>query len=60
MNNYRNHTESVGFTEEDLIAVVNESAEKGLVFFGNLLGLAFGKSDSTEEDISLSNTTSTP
>lgn len=30
--------------EEELIAAVNETAEQGLVFFGNWLGL-FGKPD---------------
>ncbi|GJQ71867.1 hypothetical protein Trydic_g15871 [Trypoxylus dichotomus] len=48
-NNQANSNETVGFSEEELIAVVNESAEKGLRFFGNLLGLAFGKSDTNEE-----------
>ncbi|KAK4871981.1 hypothetical protein RN001_016105 [Aquatica leii] len=37
-------TESEELNEEELIAVVNETAEQGLAFFGNWLGL-FGKSD---------------
>lgn len=36
-------TESEELNEEELIAAVNESAEHGLVFFGNLLGLTFQK-----------------
>lgn len=37
---FRVETEELN--EEELIAAVNESAEQGLAFFGNLLGLAFG------------------
>ncbi|RZC42238.1 uncharacterized protein BDFB_008862, partial [Asbolus verrucosus] len=41
-------SESEGLNEEELIAAVNESAEQGLVFFGNLLGLTFGKPETNE------------
>lgn len=59
--------ESEGLNEEELIAAVNESAEQGLVFFGNLLGLTFGKPETNETNTeavtpvtNTSNETSTP
>ncbi|CAH0562486.1 unnamed protein product [Brassicogethes aeneus] len=46
-----NTTQSeTGLNEEELIATVNETAEQGLAFFGNLLGLAFGKPDTNNAD----------
>ncbi|KAK9758940.1 protein of unknown function (DUF4773) [Popillia japonica] len=57
-NNEKNPNESSAFTEEELIAVVNESAEKSLVFFGNLLGLTFDKIETEAEDETAENTTS--
>jgi hypothetical protein len=47
-NNNKTQSESEGLNEEELIAAVNESAEQGLVFFGNLLGLTFGKPETNE------------
>ncbi|XP_063929577.1 uncharacterized protein LOC135141918 [Zophobas morio] len=47
-NTTETQSESEGLNEEELIAAVNESAEQGLVFFGNLLGLTFGKPQTNE------------
>ncbi|XP_044256740.1 uncharacterized protein LOC123006374 [Tribolium madens] len=47
-SNNGTQNESEGLNEEELIAAVNESAEQGLVFFGNLLGLTFGKPETNE------------
>ncbi|KAF5284814.1 hypothetical protein FQA39_LY04539 [Lamprigera yunnana] len=49
-------TETEELNEEELIAVVNETAEQGLVFFGNWLGL-FGKSDNNETNTETVNET---
>ncbi|KAG8228333.1 hypothetical protein J437_LFUL009378 [Ladona fulva] len=55
-----------GLSEAELIAAVNESAEDGIAFFSNLLGLNFGESlagssqNNTNEAPSTSDTLTTP
>lgn len=41
-------SESEELNEEDIMAVVNETAQQGLAFFGNLLGFAFGRPQSNQ------------
>lgn len=48
---YYFRSELEGLNEEELIAAVNESAAQGLVFFGNLLGLNFGKPETNDSNI---------
>lgn len=47
--------------EEEIIEAVNETAEQGLAFFGNLLGLTFGKPEvnSTNSNIPTNTNTNT-
>lgn len=40
--------ETAGINTSAIIQAVNESAEEGIAFFSNLLGLAFGKPNGTE------------
>lgn len=40
--------ETTGINTSAIIQAVNESAEEGIAFFSNLLGLAFGKPNGTE------------
>lgn len=55
-------TDSGELNEEELIAAVNETAEQGLAFFTNLLGLTFGKTETnstnTDKEISTQSQTS--
>lgn len=55
-------TDSSELNEEELIATVNETAEQGLAFFTNLLGLTFGKTEAnstnTDKEISTQSQTS--
>jgi len=50
--------------EEALIAAVNESAEEGMAFFSNLLGITFGggeaQGNTTERDNSTDTVTHNP
>jgi hypothetical protein len=50
--------------EEALIAAVNESAEEGIAFFSNLLGITFGGGEApgntTETDSTTETTTKNP
>jgi len=45
--------------EEALIAAVNESAEEGIAFFSNLLGLTFGGGEAPSNTTDVDNTTET-
>jgi hypothetical protein len=50
--------------EEALIAAVNESAEEGIAFFSNLLGITFGGGEApgntTERDSTVETTSQNP
>ncbi|XP_017774792.1 PREDICTED: uncharacterized protein LOC108561391 [Nicrophorus vespilloides] len=55
INNDKTNTTLNGLSEEEIIEAVNQSAQQGLAFFGNLFGLAFGKQEAnatqtTEDD----------
>ena len=45
--------------EEALIAAVNESAEEGIAFFSNLLGITFGGGEAPGNATEADNTTET-
>lgn len=45
--------------EEALIAAVNESAEEGIAFFTNLLGITFGGGEASGNTTDANNTTET-
>jgi hypothetical protein len=46
-------------SEEALIAAVNESAEEGIAFFTNLLGITFGGGEASGNTTEADNTTET-